>query len=268
MILYIKQTRPKKTSLKEAPIIEELNNLSGNIKLRLPKSLHAALVRQSKSEKVSLNQLCLMYLSTGISSKNLGADEFNHRLALIAAECQNDEQKLFEKLGELNDTVEALKPQLLHELKTAIDDNKRQMGDFIEILRYIYPIYSGDIIGERLPLLKVPTVKISLRPINDELLKLNEIEELIKPVCENTSIAYGDFDYYVPMDVRSRDKKNIFSIVIQIMCNYQSLEENVNKIRSKLGQSDLKNKFDILIKPSYLQEYTSKLLKEKYGKNN
>ena len=245
--------------------LNEWEQLSGNIKLRLPKSLHSALVRQSKTENVSLNQLCLMYLSTGISSKNLGTYEFNHRLALIAAECYNDEQKLFEKLGELNDEVEALKPQLLQELKTAIDDNKRQMKDFIEILRYIYPIYHGDLIGQKLPILKVPSIKISLRPINYEYLDMKEIQELVKPVCPNAYIAYGDFDFYVPIDSRMSDKKNIYSIVINICCKFENLEENVNKIRFVLEQSEQKNKFDVAIKPCYLQENTSDLLKAKFG---
>ena len=245
--------------------MNEFEEVSGNIKLRLPKSLHSALVRQSKSENVSLNQLCLMYLSAGISSKNLGADEFNHRLALIATECQNDEQKLFEKLGELNDEVEALKPQLLQELRTAIVNNKRQIGDFIEILRYIYPIYKGDLIGQKLPLLKIPSIKISLRPFNDEFLDTTEIQELVNTVCPNTFIAYGDFDFYVPVEARMLDKKNMYSIVINISCNYQNLRENVNNIRSILEHSKQRKKFYVVIKPCYLEEYTSELLKAKFG---
>lgn len=243
----------------------EFDNLSGNIKLRLPKSLHSALVRQSKTDKVSLNQLCLMYLSEGISSRNLGTYEFNHRLELIAEECQNDEKKLFKKLGELNAEVEALKPYLIKELKTAIDGNKRQMRDFIKSLRYIYPIYTAEVIGEKLPKLKIPSVKISLRPINYEFLDETEIEEIIKKVCPDCIISIGDFDFYVPIESRMLDKKNIFSIAIYIRGEFHNLEENVRKIRSELERSKQKNKFYIVLKPCYLEEYTSNLLKEEFG---
>lgn len=244
---------------------ENIKDLSGNIKLRLPKSLHGALVRQSKAENVSLNQLCLMYLSTGISSSNLGTAEFDHRLELIARECFKDEKKLFIKLGELNDEVEALKPHLLQELKAAIDENRRQMKDYIEILRYTYPIYHGDLSGEKLPMLKVPSAKISLRPVGENLLDLKEIEQLVYEVYPDAFIAYGDYDFYLPLDLRLLDKTNGKSIAINVYCEFQKLQENIEKIRFILGQSKQKDDFVTLIKPCYLQKSTSELLKEKYG---
>lgn len=254
------------TSLwKGGRIMNNLQELSGNIKLRLPKSLHAALVRQSKYENVSLNQLCLMYLSTGISSNNLGTEEFNHRLELIAIECRNDEKKLFERLTDLNDEVEAIKPFLLQELKIALDDNKRQMNDFIETLRYIYPVYHGDWVGEKLPMLKVPSAKIALRPNENLYLDIKEISNLVGNACSDAIVAYGDYDFYVPMDLRLSDKSNLKSIAINICCKYQDLENNIRNIKSELNKSTQLEKLSIEVKPCYLQEYTSFLLKEKYG---
>jgi len=244
--------------------MNENQNLSGNIKLRLPRSLHGALVRQANTENVSLNQLCLMYLSSGISSSNLGTDEFNHRLELIAGECLNDEEKLFKMLGELNDEVEALKPHLLQELKTALDENKRQMKDFIEILRYTYPIYHGDLSGEKLPMLKVPSAKVSLCPTGGNFLDAKEIEKLVHTVCREAIVAYGDYDFYLPLNLRLSNKNNVCSIAINVCCNYDELQGKIEKIKSALAQSEQKDKFIIVIKPCYLQEYTSILLKEKY----
>lgn len=43
------------------------NRPSGNIKLRLLVSLHQALVERAAYENVSLNQLCLMYLSAAVT---------------------------------------------------------------------------------------------------------------------------------------------------------------------------------------------------------
>ena len=43
----------------------------------------------------------------------------------------------------------ALNIGLLQEIKNALDRNKRLMNDYIESLRYIYPIFHGDIVGEK-----------------------------------------------------------------------------------------------------------------------
>ena len=169
--------------------IKDINELSGNIKLRLPKSLHAALLRQADFENVSLNQLCLMHLSSGVSrNNNLGAYEFNQRLEVMAREAKNDDE-LFEKLEKLNDEVERLKPLLLRELKGMSDGNKRVTSDYVEVLRTIYPIYQGDIMGEKLPMLKLPSAKIVLRPKEKEKLDIKEIEKAVKDQCTEVDLS-------------------------------------------------------------------------------
>lgn len=45
-----------------------LEDYSGQFKLRLPKSLHRALSLRSSEEGVSMNQLCLYFLSKGLQS--------------------------------------------------------------------------------------------------------------------------------------------------------------------------------------------------------
>lgn len=47
------------------------SNPSGNIKLRVPKSLQSILKEESKKEGVSVNQLCLMLLTSGLVKDNL-----------------------------------------------------------------------------------------------------------------------------------------------------------------------------------------------------
>ncbi len=47
----------------EIPNPNELNDYSGQFKLRIPKSLHRQLSEQSKREGVSMNQYCLYLLS-------------------------------------------------------------------------------------------------------------------------------------------------------------------------------------------------------------
>lgn len=45
------------------PLPKQLDNFSGNIKLRVPKSLHHSLSKNAKREGVSMNQYCVYLLS-------------------------------------------------------------------------------------------------------------------------------------------------------------------------------------------------------------
>ena len=47
----------------EIPEPSELNDYSGQFKLRIPKSLHKSLVEHSKAEGISMNQYCLYLLT-------------------------------------------------------------------------------------------------------------------------------------------------------------------------------------------------------------
>lgn len=238
----------------------ELNDYSGNIKLRLPKSLHAALVRQSQEEGVSLNQLCLYYLGSGVSRDNLGTDEFNHRLEIITNTCTKDEKILFQELDKLNYEVEVLKPRLLDELRNAIAENRRNFGDFIEVLRYTYPIYHGDIMGEKLPMLKVPSAKIVIKPLKDQHIDYKQVEEHAKKICEYVDVAYGDYDLYLPMEMRIPSERAYESVTIHFCCNYAELQKKVNAVKDEIA--GLITDVEIVVKPCYLQQFTSVLMNE------
>ena len=245
--------------------IKDINELSGNIKLRLPKSLHAALLRQANFENVSLNQLCLMHLSSGVSrNNNLGTYEFNHRLEVMAREAKNDDE-LFEKLEKLNDEVERLKPLLLRELKGMLDGNKRVTSDYVEVLRTIYPIYQGDIMGEELPMLKLPSAKIVLRPKEKEKLDFKEIEKVVKDQCTEAVVSYGDFDIFRPMEKPVINQTYSKSISVHFYCDFCRLKELVEKTKEALCSVKNAEKMFISVKPSYNHIATRKLLENKEG---
>lgn len=245
--------------------IKDINELSGNIKLRLPKSLHAALLRQANFENVSLNQLCLMHLSSGVSrNNNLGAYEFNQRLEVMAREEKNDDE-LFEKLEKLNDEVERLKPLLLRELKGMSDGNKRVTSDYVEVLRTIYPIYQGDIMGEKLPMLKLPSAKIVLRPKEKEKLDIKEIEKAVKDQCTEVDVLYGDFDIFRPMEKQVINQMYLKSITVHFYCDFCRLKELVEKTKEALCSVKNAEKMFISVKPSYNHIATRKLLENKEG---
>jgi len=131
------------------------NRPSGNIKLRLPVSLHQALVERVAYENVSLNQLCLMYLSAAVTRGyvGLGTEKFNQRLEHIRYDSKDDEE-LFSELTMLNSDVEALKPRLVQDLQNAIRNKKRITKEYVDYLGDMYPVYSGStVLGEEFPIL-------------------------------------------------------------------------------------------------------------------
>lgn len=243
--------------------IKDINELSGNIKLRLPKSLHAALLRQANFENVSLNQLCLMYLSSGVSrgsgNNNLGTYEFNHRLEAMDKETKSDDE-LFEKLEKLNDEVERIKPLLMHELEGVSSGNKRFMSDYVEVLRAIYPIFQGNIAGEKLPMLKLPSAKIVIRPKDKEKLKFECIEKKVKAQCQEATVSYGDFDIFLPREKQAVDETYFKSISVHFLCNFCRLKGVVEKTKRVLCTMEDADKMVISVKPSYLHIATRALL--------
>ncbi len=247
--------------------MNNIENCSGNIKLRLPKSLHALLLQQSQQEGVSLNQLCLMYLSNGIGRYYLGTEEFNHRMELIANECIGNDELLFMRLNELNEEIERIKPNLLYELKSACDSGKRQLDEFIEVLRYIYPVYHGERDEEKLPMLKIPSAKIVIRRVDNTFIDEEEIKNIAKQICDSALVSYGDYDFFVPIDYRRIDVERTLSIVINVLCEYSEVQENIYRIRDALVGNEKLRQCKITIKPCYLGEYTGRLLNELYDKN-
>lgn len=217
------------------------------------------------NENVSLNQLCLMYLSAEVSKSNnhLGTEEFNRRLEFIYKSSRSDTE-LFDGLDKLNAEVEALIPCLLQEIKNALDRNKRLMNDYIESLRYIYPIFHGDIVGEKLPLLKIPSEKIVLCPREDTYVDFKEIEKIVREVCPNSVVAYGDYDYFIPMNRRLVDNARIRAISINVCCEYDDLKNMIMNIQDALLNSTVQNKMDMKIKPCYLHTATRVLLEKSY----
>ena len=242
--------------------MKDISELSGNIKLRLPRSLHDALIRQADFENVSLNQLCLMYLSAGVSKGySLGTYEFNKRLEVIANESKNEDE-LFQKLKQLADEVERLKPILLYELEGALNENKRSMWDYVEVLRAIYPIYQGDIMGEKLPMLKLPSAKIVLTPKNNKILDFKLIESVVEEQCKNAYVSYGDFDNFIPRERQVIDETYIKSISIQFYCNFSDLRNMLDEVKVKLQSLDCADKMTVSVKPSYNHVATRILLED------
>lgn len=240
--------------------MQDISNFSGNLKLRLPKSLHLALTEQSEKEGISLNQLCLMYLSSSLSEHYLGAEQFNRRLEKIDVLSGVNDDMLFQELGKLNDDVESLEPLILKAIKDIYEKNSRLIRDQMEALSYIYPIYYGK---AKFPYIKIPSVKIVLCPHYNQFLDYNEIEKIVNPI-PNTSVAYGDYDYFIPLESREINRNKGMSVVINMYCEFKDLSELVTQIKSKLRDAGYENKSQLLIRPCFLYRDSKYLLEKIY----
>ena len=240
--------------------MQKLEDFSGNIKLRLPKSLHYALTKQAEKEGISLNQLCLMYLSSRLAENYLGTEEFNQRLEKMEILCGNDEVLLFDELQRLNDDVEARKPLLLKAIKEIYEKNPRSISEQMEVLSFIYPIYYG---RSKIPCMKVPSAKIVLNQ-NNPVIEFKEVEKLMSTVSD-AYVAYGDFDYYIPIERREVDQSRIMSIVINLCCKFENLYDLTQRVKNILKEAGYENKVQVTVKPCYLHAQLLKVecLREK-----
>jgi len=58
------------------PEPNDVNDYSGQFKLRIPKSLHKTLAERSRQEGISMNQYCLYLLSGGVSTVDNAKEQF------------------------------------------------------------------------------------------------------------------------------------------------------------------------------------------------
>lgn len=240
--------------------MQEISNYSGNIKLRLPKSLHFALADQAEKEGISLNQLCLMYLSSSLSEHHLGTEQFNRRLEKMENMYGSDEEMLFQELQRLYEEVEALKPLLLKAIKEIFEKNMRSISDQMDALSFIYPIYHGK---AKFPFIKIPSAKVVLRPSYDQYIAYKEIKKIVSSISD-ISVAYGDFDYYLPLDRRITNRTRVMSVVINIYCPFINLFNVIREIMDVLRAAGYENKAQLLIKPCYMYVDTKYLLEKVY----
>lgn len=235
---------------------------SGNIKLRIPKSMHAALIKQAEAENVSMNLLCIAYLSQGLATISHPIDMFNLRLEAIARVAKNDVAKIIELLLELNEEIEGLKKSLISNISMILKDADNQEQAF-EALRTLYPIYCcGDTLNEHLPILKIPSFKVVFVPKHGKRISREEIERLFP----DYNVSQGDYDLYVPIERREVNAERMKSIVIYPCDQLKDAEKHIQRIKEtiNLHYSDYRSRFDIVIKPTYNSLPLEKLLIQEY----
>lgn len=231
---------------------------SGNLKLRVPKSLHHALAERAEKEGISMNQLCLMLLSSKLSENGLGTEEFYRRMEQAESLYANKEALLLTELRKLSEEVEARKPMLLKELKDIYEENSDKMNEQLEALKYCYPFYFS---ASKIPFMKIPSAKVVLSP--SEFIPFQEINELMRSI-PNTAVAYGDYDYYVPFERREVTPTRMYSLVISLCCKFEHLFHTIQEIKEKITDAGYDKIARISVKPIYLHTDLRDSLREAY----
>lgn len=234
---------------------------SGNIKLRLPKSLHKELIEAAGTEGISLNQYCVYLLSEKVLPYMIGRKKLNAELQKIKVEVKrNDLMNLIEKLKPLIEKIEKLKPLIKDELS---NKNKLTIQDEND-LEFKYPILiDRDTINKFQVKLKVPTIKVVLEPINgylknekeilDELDKeLNKINS-DKELALLTKINIDELNYNISPQL---SREELGSLVIYFLSgNLNIVKTQIDTINSTLENSQYYNTYTVKYYPTYILEY-------------
>lgn len=231
---------------------------SGNITLRVPKSLHEKLTNIAEEEGVSLNQYCLYVLSDRLSNKMLGKKEFNRKLVNIRSKYNKDDFKnLISDIKIFHKTVMELKPVIKREVDEifSIRKSKLTLSDE-EYLETKYPIISGSVFGEVKPFLKIPTLKLIISPINKNHLNNEELKKSFKSEEFNNQVIYSEnnIDEIGEYCVLSYNCKVIYLLENDI----DKVEEYLKRIVANLESSNQKDKFMISYSPTYILSHIEK----------
>lgn len=239
--------------------MEELKEYSGNIKLRLPKTLHESLVEAAKLEGISLNQYCIYALSEKLAPYMIGKRKLNDDLKRIRKETNIHElDKVLEKVKVLNQKVLILKEAIKDEVKNKLNNKKRLSNQDILDLEYKYPLLI-DRFSERSKIdIKIPTIKMVLEPIDNNMKNEKDIENILDEIMVSynsivsSKINIDEIDYNFSKNINI---KELNSYVIYFLDeNLENVNRAINDINDKLEKFKNTNEFTIKYYPIYILE--------------
>ena len=178
----------------------------------------------------------------------LSTKMFDLQLEMIEKKANNDETKLVALLTALNIKIDNLRKSLLGNIRVAVQEAENLPKAF-EALRDLYPVFWAVSLGERIPVLKIPSVKVVLIPKVDKWISIQEIKELF-PKHE---ISKGDCDYYIPIERREISAQRQNSVCIYPNGHLENMVEEIKWIKETINNfySNYRCKFEIVVKPSY-----------------
>lgn len=242
-------------------IVEE-NNLkeySGNIKLRLPKSLHKLLIESAEKEGISLNQYCIYALSEKLESYMLGRKKLNNELAKIRDKVGNSNlNELMDAIRPLNTQVQELKYIIDTEVKSLLGNrNKLSYQDELD-LGFKFPLLINTFSGVSRIDIKVPIVKMVIEPINNYISNKKVVEDTLAELAERNKdifLSQVNVDELSFNISTSMDTKELNSYVIHFLnSDLEAVNISANSVLEALSNISNSNDFVIKFYPTYILE--------------
>lgn len=249
--------------------MNEFDNTPDNFKLRLPRSLHAALSRQAASEGVSLNQYCIYLLAKNLENqmqKYLGKTRLNELLLSIRNRTANDIPEMLNEIEKLVDRVESLKGSLFYEIERVRGKKgipEREMNH----LESIYPVLSGEAFGTILPKLKLPSAKIVINHGKSQFFNIREsYQKIVKsiPGAQITEVYVDEISDRGGLVLS--DEAMQCDVIYFLSTDFTQTRSDIETLMEKLKSLFMKEKIQIRVEPTYLfvsieQEFKEYLVK-------
>lgn len=229
-----------------------MENTSGKLTLRMPKSLHNELVQLAEKEGVSLNQYCIYLLSEKLSVYMLGKRKINRKLKLIRDSYEpSDFYNQINKIEEIYKDVMELKPIIINEIKEIANNRKNKLTkNDEEYLEMKYPVIMFREFGVYKAKIKIPTLKIVISNIIDENIDDDYLKRsfLNEEFCEKIHYSQVNADEIGEHCVLDYNSKVIFILEE----NFENIKYYIEKIKSNLEVLNKNKKFTVNTYPTYI----------------
>ena len=227
--------------------MKEKTDYSGNFRVRIPKSLHAKLAEDAKGEGTSLNQYIVYLLSKNIQYNFFNSKDLNKKLLRIKEEVGLEDLVGLElRIKNLREMVNEVKPSIIRKIK-----ENRSLPKNLEIeLVDKYPLMSGDIVGEKYPFIKKPTIKVVLEDSKSQFSDVKEILEKECPSAKLSEINIDELNDTFNLEIKIGNKDLNSKVIYFDDKNLDDLIKMVQTISNILKEKGEKIKFY----PSYVWE--------------
>lgn len=228
---------------------------SGNFRIRMPKSLHKKLSEQAEKEGISLNQYCIHVLSQNLPQMIINKQRLNYELIKIRDNIGTANlEKLIDEVNKLHTKVTNLKPVIMNDISKLMGDRTKITLSEEEDLEYNYPVLGGSAFGEKLPRLKLPTIKLVIEPKNDFNLAIPEIGAALDEIKnQSRKIIITEVNVDELNKVFNLTNKEMRSKVIYFLDeDLEKVAENAKLIRSKLESLNRNKELELKFYPSYI----------------
>ena len=218
----------------------EKDEVSGILKIRIPKSIHLELITEAKNEGVSVNQYCVAILVKTLTIDNqlsLGYQKANVELLRIRR-LADSEDTLFDMVMNFRQRIDALKPMLFQQILSVMKIRGIPENDVID-LESKFPVISGRSFNEKLPVIKIPNLKLVIFWDTNTDLAEEIIKKYIASCDDNVKTHFlpgyiDQLDKCGPVFKYTRNDTPVFSVTVWGN-EFKLVKESILKLKNQLN---------------------------------